>query len=56
VHAFAEAERAQLARRPETARRIAADTAVDGPSTIDTAAWTLAGNVLLNLDETVTKN
>jgi hypothetical protein len=54
--AYVDAERAQLQRRPEAAKRIAADTAVDGPSTIDTAVWTLAASVLLNLDETVTKN
>jgi hypothetical protein len=56
--AYVAAERTQFARRPEAARSVAAAAAGPpaGQSAADAAAWTMAASVLLNLDETVTKN
>ena len=50
-----EAARAWCTRRPRRAARI--DEAATGraPTPASRAAWTLVANVLLNLDETVTK-
>jgi hypothetical protein len=53
--AYVDAERTQFARRPAAARSVA-PAPVAGQSAADAAAWTLAASVLLNLDETVTKN
>ncbi|MFO1095451.1 MAG: DUF1553 domain-containing protein, partial [Planctomycetaceae bacterium] len=44
--------RAELAAAPDRAATLASATAKDGtPDPIDLAAWTVVGNVLLNLDE-----
>jgi hypothetical protein len=53
--AYADAERAHYAKRPDAAKLVA-PTPAAGQSPADAAAWTLAASVLLNLDETVTKN
>ena len=53
--AYVDAERTQFARRPDAARRVAPAPAA-GQTAADAAAWTMAASVLLNLDETVTKN
>jgi hypothetical protein len=53
--AYVGGERAHFAKRPQDARQVAPSPAA-GQSAADAAAWTMAANVLLNLDETVTKN
>jgi hypothetical protein len=52
---YVAAERADLNRRPDAAKRIAPAPPAGQPAA-EAAAWTLAASVLLNLDETVTKN
>jgi hypothetical protein len=54
--ALYQAERASYAARPHEAARVLADTASRAADTADLAAWTIVANVLLNLDEAVTKN
>jgi hypothetical protein len=53
--AYVDVERTHYAKRPDAARQVAPAPVV-GQSAADAAAWTLAASVLLNLDETVTKN
>ena len=49
-------ERAALAKRPDEAARVMAAAASPSADLADLAAWTMVANVLLNLDEAVTKN
>jgi hypothetical protein len=60
--ALYQSERARYATRPDDAARVvgqaatASATTSAGPgATADVAAWTMVANVLLNLDEAVTK-
>jgi hypothetical protein len=51
-----DAARAQYAKDPKNAKKIASETsgsAEQEKTVIDLAAWTVVGNVLLNLDETL---
>jgi hypothetical protein len=52
--AFHAQERARFAKDAEAARRVLAEPAANGDGA-DRAAWTMVANVLLNLDETLTK-
>lgn len=54
-----EAERQHYAARPDEARKLAADPLgplAEGADPVELAAWTVAANVLLNLDGVLTKN
>ncbi|MDZ7637455.1 MAG: PSD1 and planctomycete cytochrome C domain-containing protein [Bryobacterales bacterium] len=50
-----EQERARLRKDTKAAIAISGETAKPGSESIELAAWTLMANVLLNMDETVTK-
>jgi hypothetical protein len=52
-----ESERQRFLRDPRSARAVLRDSAVapDEPETSELAAWTMVSSVLLNLDETITK-
>jgi hypothetical protein len=53
-----EAARSDYADQPEEAKLLATDPlgpVPDGADPVDLAAWTLVGNVLLNLDETLAR-
>jgi hypothetical protein len=52
--AFYEQERERFRQDPEAARAVAGGSP-DAAGTVERAAWTMAANVLLSLDETVTK-
>jgi hypothetical protein len=55
---YLRSERERFARQPELARRIARAGQAgppDGVAPDELAAWTMLGNVLLNLDEALTK-
>jgi len=52
---FYSAQRARFAKDVEAARNIAGSTGADRSSLAERAAWTMTANVLLNLDETLTK-
>lgn len=52
---FYSAQRARFAKDVQAARNIAGSTGADRSSLADRAAWTMTANVLLNLDETLTK-
>jgi hypothetical protein len=54
-----EAERQHYATRPDEARKLAADPLgplPEGADPVELAAWTVAANVLLNLDGVLSKN
>ena len=48
-------ERQRLAGEPDSAAQIVGDAGVESPDVVELATWTLLSNVLLNMDETVTK-
>lgn len=48
-------ERARLRKEPEAAKQIVGHAAKPGQDPVEAAAFTLLANVLLNMDETVTK-
>jgi hypothetical protein len=50
-----EQERARLRKEPAAAKQIVGDAAKPGQDPVEAAAFTLLANVLLNMDETVTK-
>ena len=53
-----EQTREKLAKSPDEARKLATDPLGPAPAGVDVvelAAWTVVGNVLLNLDETIMK-
>jgi hypothetical protein len=50
-----EQERVRLRKEPEAAKQIVGDAAKPGQDPVEAAAFTLLANVLLNMDETVTK-
>ena len=52
---FYSAQRARFAKDVDAARNIAGSTGADRSSLAERAAWTMTANVLLNLDETLTK-
>jgi hypothetical protein len=51
--ALYQAERARYASHPDDAARVIGEPV--GPAASDLAAWTMVANVLLNLDEAITK-
>ena len=53
--ALFEQTRDKLAKEPEQAKKLAADPLPAGVAAPEAAAWTMVGNVLLNLDETLMK-
>ncbi|MCU0226272.1 MAG: PSD1 and planctomycete cytochrome C domain-containing protein [Bryobacterales bacterium] len=55
IVAWLEKEQARLARDPDAARKIIGDEATSAKDLPQLAAWTLVSNVLLNMDEAVTK-
>ena len=52
---FYTAQRARFARDVEAAKNVAGNTGSDRSLLAERAAWTMTANVLLNLDETLTK-
>jgi hypothetical protein len=54
--ALYEDERRHYGAAPEDARKVAASTDLAPDAAADVAAWTIVANVMLNLDETLTKN
>src|SRR5690606_3287834 len=48
-------ERGRLRQNPDAANQVAGEAAKSAKDPTEVAAWTLLANVLLNMDETVTK-
>jgi hypothetical protein len=55
MRSWLEQERARLQKEPAAAARIAGELVKPGEDAAEAAAYTLLANVLLNMDETVTK-